>query len=251
MKHYAVTLQSQPSPSGTSVDSPVRIAGTAAICIVGLSEKLTVASRFQDFPSSEVEELRLRDRAVVAIQRSNQMANRLTFDWLRANFGRQNGTRDSLDRGRAVLLSADQLDQYLHSYGLMIKSQWQEVCSRLEYLPSEFRLVDYGCGQGLAGLLLSDFLGRAFADAIDTAILVEPSEVALVRAEAVYRRVAPKAFIRCVRKRFDDLSDDDLSCDRNLETVHIFSNVLDIATFDHFQLFGQALGVCRTMVGIR
>jgi hypothetical protein len=199
-------------------------------------------SSFVNITIQEVVNLQSQDEAVGAIRSLSDDGKLASFPWLRKNFGRENGVHNRLDRGRAPLKSTKHLDQYLWSYGPMIKSQWETVSTDLSANPSTpFRLIDYGCGQGVAGLLLSDNLGSGILRSAKKIVLVEPSEVALVRAEAIYRHLAPNCPIFCVRKPFDDLSEDDLMSNCDLESLHIFSNVLDINTFDQFRLFEKIL----------
>ena len=103
------------------------------------------------------------------------------------------------------------------------------------------RLVDYGCGQGLAGLMLFDKFDGAFSSKLAKVVLVEPSPMALVRAEAIYRCIAPTADITCVSKPFDQLCTSDVMPEATLRAVHVFSNVLDVKGFDQYRLFGQIL----------
>lgn len=201
----------------------------------------TLDSYFGNLAPAMVADLRSRDPAVAAICQLRDTVYPVSFSWLRQSFGRQNGTQASLDRGKAILSIADQLDQYLYSHGPMIKSQWDGVCSWLSVSINKFRLIDYGCGQGLAGLLLFDRFGTALFGYASKVVLIEPSAVALVRAEAVYRSITPSSPIYCVCKGFSDLSADDFMPDHTLETVHVFSNVLDIEGFDQIELFKRSL----------
>lgn len=125
----------------------------------------------------------------------------------------------------------------------MISSQWEALNGKFSIPSGPIRLIDYGCGQGLAGLMLYRRFGQAFSSCWSTVVLIEPSAVALIRAEAVYRAIAPQADIVCFRKRFDDIGPTDLEDGSGHTTLHLFSNVLDVAGFDHVQLFGKALVV--------
>jgi hypothetical protein len=67
----------------------------------------------------------------------------------------------------------------------------------------------------------------------------------LVRAEALYRCMAPDCPIFCVNAAFDALTTDQLMPDPALQTLHVFSNVLDVRGFDQFKLFSKMLGPGR------
>ncbi len=175
---------------------------------------------------------------IEAVQRQSAP---ISYRWLRARFGRDNDLWEEIGRGRRILQSSDQLDQYLYSYGPMIAGQWETVAICLSVTGTSFRLIDYGCGQGLAGLLLSDRLGPSFMENAVGILLIEPSAPALVRAEAIYRSFAPRVPIACLCKRFDEIAREDILADPFPRTIHVFSNVLDVEGFDQIGLFHKAL----------
>lgn len=194
--------------------------------------------------AATVSDLRSLDPVIAATSVQRDRGIPISFGWLRTRFGKQNGIRENMGRGTAVLPSVDYLDQYLYSYGPMIKSQWAEICAWMEIdnkNESEFRIIDYGCGQGLAGLMMFDIFGRNLFEFTSKITLIEPSDTALIRAEAVYSSMAPGSEIYCIHKYFDDLLAADLQGVKNIETIHIFSNVLDIDRIDQFTLFRKAL----------
>lgn len=199
-------------------------------------------SKFVNIGSEKVSVLQRSDPAVGAISRVRQAKKRLTFEWLRRSFGRNRDLWKELGRGLNVLTSTEQLDQYLYSYGLMVECQWQQVGGSWAG-QGPVRLVDYGCGQGLAGLLLYDKWGDAFASSLQKVVLIEPSPQALIRAEAVYRSIAPESDIVCLNADFDAVQAAHLEGTPSLHTMHVFSNVLDIEGFDQFRLLGEALEV--------
>lgn len=60
------------------------------------------------------------DRAIGAI--GDVARGELNFSWFRSAFRRDHGAKGALDFGHAVIGTTDDLDQYLHSYGPMIRS---------------------------------------------------------------------------------------------------------------------------------
>ena len=133
----------------------------------------------------------MSDRAIGVI--GGAAEDDINFSWFRNEFKADNGLKDSLESGHVVIDTVKKLDQYLYTYGLMIESQWKNVAPLLSAVTQPNVLIDYGCGQGLAGLLLNDLTqGRLFG-VVQDIILIEPSAVALARAEALYQRIAPSA----------------------------------------------------------
>ncbi|RMB24916.1 hypothetical protein C8J47_3823 [Sphingomonas sp. PP-F2F-G114-C0414] len=181
----------------------------------------------------------MSDRAIGVI--SGAADSDINFSWFRHEFMVDNGLKDTLKSGHVVIDTADKLDQYLYTYGLMIESQWKKVGPLLGDVKQPTVLIDYGCGQGLAGLLLKDLTqGRLFG-AVRDILLIEPSAVALARAEALYRRIAPNATVTIVCKRFDALSESDVPDSHAGETLHVFSNSLDVLGFDPLKLLAKTM----------
>lgn len=181
----------------------------------------------------------MSDRAIGVIGGAAEDA--INFSWFRNEFKADNGLKDSLESGHVVIDTVKKLDQYLYTYGLMIESQWKNVAPLLSAVTQPNVLIDYGCGQGLAGLLLNDLTqGRLFG-VVQNIILIEPSAVALARAEALYQRIAPSATVATVCKRFDALSESDVPSRHARETLHVFSNSLDVRGFDPLKLLGKTM----------
>lgn len=193
-------------------------------------------SQFIGLTEAEVAKLRKSDEAVTGIQNHQRLGNPVSFPWLRQTYRRARGIHDQLHFGEAILSSVTQLDQYLHSYGPMTESQWNIFGRSLNPIREKFQLIDYGCGQGLAGLLLYDRFGDEMFSKAKRITLIDPSSVALTRAEAVYRAIAPYCPIYCLNKQFDDVEVHELKPDSEMINFHLFSNVLDIDTFDNIRL---------------
>lgn len=66
---------------------------------------------------------------------------------------------DVTDHGRAILQTEDQLNAYIAAYGEM---HFIKCRAALQNFPFEnltnFEIVDWGCGQGIASLTLFDML---------------------------------------------------------------------------------------------
>ena len=85
--------------------------------------------------------------------------------------------------------------------------------------------------------LLFDCFGDDFIRSIQRVILIEPSQIALSRAEAIVSCYSANQFqIETINKRLEALNPEDLLGYEGILTNHIFSNVLDIDGYDHFEL---------------
>ena len=75
----------------------------------------------------------------------------------------------------------------------------------------EVEIVDYGCGQGLATLCYHDYLQEHNKEQkVKRIILIEPSSMALSRAELLCSRFYPDVEIIAINKQFDELTKEDL-----------------------------------------
>ena len=163
-------------------------------------------------------------------------SDNIDFSLIRKTCGRDVGLWDALARGTATLSSCAELDQYLYSYGPMTREFWDCVLPGVHLPAGSVQIMDYGCGQGLAIALLYDRFGLSLKRKIKRIALVEPSKPALVRAEAVAACYAGDIPIRAINKDLDALTAQDLAGNDAETTIHIFSNVLDIDSFDYDRL---------------
>ncbi len=182
-----------------------------------------------------------KDTVIEAIRAGSLGAGHISYPLIRRIAGRDCGCWSELDRGRAILTSIEQLDQYLYSYGPMTHAQWNQVLPSIQLPAGSLQIIDYGCGQGLASAMLFDHFGAELARRTSTVILVEPSSVALTRAEAILSRYAPNADVIAFNKFLDDVTAQDLKPNGKSHVIHLLSNVLDIKSFDHIGLLGKIL----------
>lgn len=183
----------------------------------------------------------MNDSIVEAIRTRTIHAGNISFDMLRNVAGKDSQRWEELGRGRAILTTQEQLDQYLYSYGPMTKSQWHDFLGGVTIPFENIRIVDYGCGQGLACALLFDHFGMQLAKRVKEAVLIEPSKIALARAKAIFDGYCTHISSITINKKLDDLAPADIQGSQSLNTIHLFSNVLDIADFDCTKLLDNML----------
>ncbi|WP_180172581.1 class I SAM-dependent methyltransferase [Acinetobacter sp. YH12023] len=187
----------------------------------------------------------MNDLVINAIQNKTLTTSSLDFNSLRSFAGIDTNNQPELNRGRAIIPSPNLLNQYLYSYGPMVQRQWDVVVSKtLDMLNDNndeiVHIFDYGCGQGLATLLLLE-KAIGLQEEVKHITLVEPSEVAIKRAESIIGCKAPEAELTLINKELDDVEENDLSIDNERMNVHLFSNILDVEGFDQFELFNKIL----------
>lgn len=156
---------------------------------------------------------------------------------------------DSIQHGVCKLQSEPELNMYFHALGLMHEAKLQHA---FKHLPEDFAenptidIIDYGCGQAIGTICYADFLRETGkSQNVRRVILIEPSELALKRAALHVSCFFPKAEIITILKGFDDLTTNDIIIDESIPTLHIFSNVIDLAD-DYFNLetFGNLIQKC-------
>jgi len=147
-----------------------------------------------------------------------------------------NELHDSLNRGIDILDSEPLLQMYIYSFGKMHNAKLQYAFNHVQkpiINYEEVEIVDYGCGQGLASICYHDYIIKHNRDQrVRKITLIEPSELALSRAELLCSRFYPDAEIVAVNKQFDDLTNDDLVLSSDIPTIHLLSNILDVESYD-------------------
>ena len=159
-----------------------------------------------------------------------------------------------LDRGRAIIDSEPVLNQYLNSLGPMILSQWKTLlnpkhsssyrliseafaCSA----PAGVEIIDYGCGQGTGAMMFHEAFHDALLNQVISYRLIDLSTIALRRAKGVTECCFPNAKVIALNKSLDDLNRNDITINKKTLKIHIFSNILDIASFNLAKLFDKVV----------
>lgn len=147
----------------------------------------------------------------------------------------------SLGRGKNILQTASQLDKYSYTHGLMIESQWSYMFNMLKLEPRSAHVIDYGCGQGLSTSLFLDNYRKEHFSFIEKITLIEPSHVALERAEAIVKCYMGRVEVKTMNMDFDEFNRVNAEGNTGGLTYHLFSNVLDINGYDHLKLLSNAI----------
>lgn len=130
-------------------------------------------------------------------------------------------------RGVEQLQSEEEMFEYIKRYG---KMHYAKLISSFEStFPQSFdtpvNIVDWGCGQGLATITLLEKY-----DSLDVRYitLIEPSEIVLKRAALHCRKFTSSSKLKTVCKKLDEVISSDIKVQRDVPTIHLFSNILDI-----------------------
>lgn len=119
------------------------------------------------------------------------------------------------------------IDLFDFVFGDFIK---KEKISTLKNCQHPISVIDYGCGQGLASVVLQEYnREQQLAYQFNEVILIEPSALALQQAVKHNSLHCPQVTAKCTK--FANLSVQDLVTQHDI-TIHLLSNVLDLPTID-------------------
>lgn len=142
------------------------------------------------------------------------------------------------NRATNALTSLEEAIFYTVAYGWQHHQSMQHLLSETidvtSDVPEHIRIVDYGCGQGIATLAFMDYLaekGVAQQSALEVH-LIEPSKISLDIAKLLVERLAQvygmQVSIYCQQRTLENALIP-LNSDCH-ETVHLLSNIVDIET---------------------
>lgn len=154
----------------------------------------------------------------------------------RISWSQRHELKNSLDHGKNILETDDQLAAYLSWYGEMHKLKCFVATQNFPYesLGLRIHIVDWGCGQAIASLCFLETLEqRGLLSYVQKITLIEPSVVALSRAkECIEQAVRGHSVIIetiCQKLPSNKNQIDTLSLNLDCKTtVHLFSNILDL-----------------------
>lgn len=165
---------------------------------------------------------------------ANSLENtEVTFDAIRDIAVRKCRGIETHLRGRGVtpLTEEDELYIYLLRYGNMHKAKIESCLNNFPFadIDRPIEIIDWGCGQGLASVVFSEFIERNNHEIeISKVILIEPSPLTLKRAALHLKYYPSFGEPSTICKSFDALDLQDFGNDENSIKIHLLSNVLDI-----------------------
>lgn len=147
----------------------------------------------------------------------------------------QNKLFEALNHGVNILEEDLLMATYIYAYGKMHQAKLNHAFKKLPDIfleQSKINIIDYGCGQALGTICFADFLhNNNLSPEINAITLIEPSVKSLKRAALHTSVFFPNTTIKTVNKTFDNLQLTDFICTKDIPTLHIFSNVLDMNNF--------------------
>lgn len=154
----------------------------------------------------------------------------------RITWNQRSELKESLNHGKNILQTEDQLAAYLSWYGEMHKVKCNIAVQNFPYqdLGMRIHIVDWGCGQAIASLCFLESLEqRGLLSYVRKVTLIEPSKVALNRAKRNIEQAlnGHSVEIICLNQKLPSNGADYGAFGLDLNettTVHLFSNILDL-----------------------
>lgn len=149
--------------------------------------------------------------------------------------------KENLDHGKALLQNNDELKAYIHFYGDIHRQKLLMAFSKLpkNLKDCQISVIDWGCGQGIACLVLIDYIDKSPSRNIfiSDITLVEPSVKALKQAESYINWTIPKTMTSTIQKKEEEIQPEDILTQESI-VVHLLSNIVDMPEFSGDGIIG-------------
>jgi hypothetical protein len=144
---------------------------------------------------------------------------------------------NSINNGRKILISDEEVDTYIAFYGALHYYKLVEAFDALDMSrlrDQQLEIFSYGCGAATDTCsLISYCRSKQINLPFKKLTLIEPSQFALERGvRYIKQALSPEEFdkikIKQIYKTLDKLEENDIDSESENLQLHIFSNVLDI-----------------------
>lgn len=160
----------------------------------------------------------------------------LAYNLLTKHIQDRDSVYRTLGRGVQILTTREQLLVYMHAYGLMHEAKLQSAFEHFPFsdIGININVVDWGCGQGIATMVLSEYIQKHLPSIhIQNVLLIEPSSIALETAKMHVTHFTDTTCIYTIEKEFDSIVANDIPTSADdVPFIHLFSNVLDYEGFN-------------------
>jgi len=140
-----------------------------------------------------------------------------------------------LNRGTAIIDDEQLLYKYIQTFANKHKAKLYDAFKLIfDKLNGQiFNIIDWGCGQAFATMILLDFASKKGVKFnISSINLVEPSKLALTRGLLHIDILKQDEYnIKAINCDIDCLKSEELEFNNKHKTLHLFSNILDLESF--------------------
>ncbi|MCB5288280.1 MAG: RecQ family ATP-dependent DNA helicase, partial [Candidatus Cloacimonetes bacterium] len=164
----------------------------------------------------------------------------VTFQDIVEAAGRHKDYNAYTDRGKKILETPGECNRYIERFFQMHYFKIIDSISKLfsfdkihEYSGKGIILYDWACGQGLGSwLFLSELVERRLKIKVAEIVLIEPSAIALKRAEILIRIIDKTVKLTMINKKLDEISEKELVRIDDTLRIHYVSNFIDMLNWE-------------------
>ena len=164
----------------------------------------------------------------------------VTFQDIVESAGRHKDYNAYTDRGKKILETPGECNRYIERFFQMHYFKIIDSISKLfsfdkihEYSGKGIILYDWACGQGLGSwLFLSQLVERRLKIKVAEIVLIEPSAIALKRAEILIRIIDKTVKLTMINKKLDEISEKELVRIDDTLRIHYVSNFIDMLNWE-------------------
>lgn len=148
----------------------------------------------------------------------------------------QDKLKEELEHGAGYLNTVEQLMMYAKTYGEIHRAK---LIQCYEHIPlkvwheSKLSIIDYGAGQGLAEIVLADFMKSEMIDKemVRDITIIEPSRINLTQSINYLSDIFGGSELIPIQKKDIELTRDDIQPKSDV-VLNILSNVIDLENFN-------------------
>lgn len=182
------------------------------------------------------------------IQDLNQL-EAVTFQDIVEAAGRHKDYNAYTDRGKKILETPGECNRYIEDYFQKHYFKIIDSISKLfsydkihEYSSKGIILYDWACGQGLGSwLFLNQLAERRLKIKVTEIILIEPSAIALTRAEILIRYIDKNVKLTTINRMLSDISEKELIRTEDTLRIHYVSNFIDMLNWESIDHLSQLI----------
>ncbi len=153
------------------------------------------------------------------------------------------------DRGKKILETPGECNRYIERFFQMHYFKIIDSISKLlsydkihEYSGRGIILYDWACGQGLVSwLFLNQLAERRLKIKVTEVILIEPSAIALKRAEVLIRYIDKNVKLTTINRLLNDISEKELIRTEDTLRIHYVSNFIDMLNWESIDYLSKLI----------
>lgn len=152
------------------------------------------------------------------------------------NLANQDELFERLNRGIKIIDDENLLFKYIQSFGNKHKIKLYDAFEKIidKFNGEKINIIDWGCGQAFATTMLIEYIKEKNINLhINDICLIEPSKLALSRGLLHIDILKTDNYnIKAINCDIDCLKKEDLIINNSYKTLHLFSNILDVESFN-------------------